>query len=253
MAKKWTEDEQILALNLYHLLPFGRLHKGAKEIISLASIMERTPSSVAMKLCNFASLDPKIYETGRKGLKGASKGDRELWSWHLENSDKFQEKSQILLEILSKNDVLSSDDIKAQTKIIKTEKTSIVKTRIGQSIFRKMVLENYESKCCFSGVDIPQLLVASHIVPWADREDVRLNPRNGLCLSSIHDRAFDQGFWTLSDHGEILICDVLKKSGSIFVAEQFLEYEGRSLSLPKEHYPDAEFIQHHRKEIYQSS
>ena len=141
MAKKWTEDEQILALNLYHLLPFGRLHKGAKEIISLASIMERTPSSVAMKLCNFASLDPKIYETGRKGLKGASKGDRELWSWHLENSDKFQEKSQILLEILSKNDVLSSDDIKAQTKIIKTEKTSIVKTRIGQSIFRKMVLE----------------------------------------------------------------------------------------------------------------
>ncbi len=253
MRKNWTDSDQILALNLYHMLPFGRLSETTAEIKALAAQMDRTPGSVSMKLCNFASLDPVIYESGRKGLSNVSKKDREIWAWHIENPKEFQKKSQKLLDEISDEDVLSSDDIKTQNRATKTERKSVIKIRIGQSIFRKMVLENYQGKCCFSGVDIPQLLVASHIVPWADREDIRLNPRNGLCLSSIHDRAFDQGFWTLSDHGEILICDFLKKSGSTFVMEKFLEYEGRSLSLPKEHYPDVEFIQHHRKEIFQSS
>jgi putative restriction endonuclease len=128
MAKSWTEDEQILALNLYHLLPFGRLHKGAKEIISLASIMARTPSSVAMKLCNFASLDPVIYESGRKGLQGASQADRALWAWHVENPKRFRIKSQALLETISEDDVPSSDDLKSQSIVLKTEKTALVKT-----------------------------------------------------------------------------------------------------------------------------
>ncbi len=250
MAKKWTEDEQILALNLYHLLPFGRLHKGAKEIISLASIMDRTPSSVAMKLCNFASLDPKIYETGRKGLQGASQGDRKLWKWHIDYPDKFTEKSQSLLEVLSKGDVLSSDDINSQSNVLKTERNAIVKTRIGQSIFRKMTLENYSYKCCFSGVDLPQLLVASHIVPWAKNEDLRLNPRNGLCLSTIHDRAFDQGLWTLNEDLEILISDYLKHSNSQFINDQFLRFEGKKLSLKCKDKPETEFLSFHRDQIF---
>ena len=250
MAKLWTEDEQILALNLYHLLPFGRLHKGAKEIISLASIMARTPSSVAMKLCNFASLDPVIYESGRKGLQGASQADRALWAWHVEYPEKFRIKSQALLEIISEDDVPSSDDLKSQSIILKTEKTTLVKTRIGQSIFRKMVLDNYDSKCCFSGVDIPQLLVASHIVPWAEREDIRLNPRNGLCLSSLHDRTFDQGFWTLNEQAEIVISDALKSSESNFLQEQFMAYEGKTLALAKSHMPEQEFLRFHREHVF---
>jgi len=253
MRKDWTEEDQMLALNLYHMLPFGRLHRGTPEIVALAKLMGRTVNSVSMKLNNFASLDPIIYESGRKGLPNVSKKDREIWAWHVENPKKFQEKSQQLLDEISEDDVLSSDDIKTQNRTVKTERKSVVKIRIGQSIFRKMVLDNYSSKCCFSGLDLPTLLVASHIVPWADREDIRLNPRNGLCLSSIHDRAFDQGLWTLSDHGEIVISDALKKSDSGFVIEQFLEYEGQSLLLPKEHLPDNEFIQHHRKVIFKSS
>jgi putative restriction endonuclease len=250
MAKSWTEDEQILALNLYHLLPFGRLHKGAKEIIALASIMERSPSSVAMKLCNFASLDPVIYESGRKGLQGASQADRALWAWHVEYPEKLRIKSQALLEIISEDDVPSSDDIKSQSIILKTEKTTLVKTRIGQSIFRKMVLDNYDSKCCFSGVDIPQLLVASHIVPWAEREDIRLNPRNGLCLSSLHDRTFDQGFWTLNEQAEIVISDALKSTESNFLQEQFKAYEGKTLVSAKSHMPEQEFFRFHREHIF---
>jgi len=250
MRKDWTEDDQILALNLYHMLPFGRLHHRNPEIIALAGTMGRTPSSLSMKLVNLASLDPVITSSGRKGLSKATKMDREFWAWHIENPKEFQKKSQQLLDEISRDDVLSSDDIKTQNKTAKTEKKSVVKVRIGQSIFRKMVLGNYEFKCCFSGVDIPALLVASHIVPWSDREDIRLNPKNGLCLSSIHDRTFDQGYWSLNDQGEILISKALKRSESRFIADSFLAYEGRRINAPIEHFPDHEFLAFHREKIY---
>ena len=250
MRKNWTDSDQILALNLYHMLPFGRLSETTAEIKALAAQMDRTPGSVSMKLCNFASLDPVIYESGRKGLSNVSKKDRKIWAWHIENPKEFQEKSQKLLDEISDGDVLSSDDIKTQNRTTRTERKSVVKIRIGQSIFRKMVLENYQGKCCFSGVDIPQLLVASHIVPWADREDIRLNPKNGLCLSSIHDRAFDQGYWTLSEDSKIVISEELKRSNSNFIKENFLQYEGRGLLLPKNYNPDPKFLYYHREIIF---
>jgi predicted restriction endonuclease len=250
MRKNWTDSDQILALNLYHMLPFGRLSETTAEIKALAAQMERTPGSVSMKLCNFASLDPVIYESGRKGLSNVSKKDRKIWAWHIENPKEFQEKSQKLLDEISDGDVLSSDDIKTQNRTTRTERKSVVKIRIGQSIFRKMVLENYQGKCCFSGVDIPQLLVASHIVPWADREDIRLNPKNGLCLSSIHDRAFDQGYWTLSEDSKIVVSEELKRTNSNFIKENFLQYEGRGLLLPKNYNPDPKFLDYHREIIF---
>lgn len=252
MRKDWTEEDQILALNLYHMLPFGRLHRGTPEIIALAKLMERTVNSVSMKLNNFASLDPVIYESGRKGLPNVSNKDREIWAWHIENPKEFQEKSQQLLNEISQDDVLSSDDIKTQNKTAITEGTSVVKVRIGQSIFRKMVLDNYDSKCCFSGVDLSTLLVASHIIPWSEREDIRLNPRNGLCLSSIHDRAFDQGLWTINDHSEILISYELKSTSSEFIEEQFLAYEGKTLFEAKNHQPEPEFFKFHRELVFKN-
>ena len=78
LGSRWTEDETKLALFLYFQLPFGKLHSGTQEIVQLAAAIGRTPSSVAMKLSNFASLDPKITESGRKGLDGASKLDRQM-------------------------------------------------------------------------------------------------------------------------------------------------------------------------------
>ena len=250
MRKNWTDSDQILALNLYHMLPFGRLSETTAEIKALAAQMDRTPGSVSMKLCNFASLDPVIYESGRKGLSNVSKKDREIWAWHIENPKEFHEKSQKLLDEISDKDVLSSDDIKTQNRTTRTERKSVVKIRIGQSIFRKMVLENYQGKCCFSGVDIPQLLVASHIVPWADREDIRLNPKNGLCLSSIHDRAFDQGYWTLSEDSKIVVSEELKRTNSDFIQENFLQYEGRGLLAPEKYNPDPKFLDYHREIIF---
>ena len=85
----WTKEQLKLAYHLYCQLPFGKLHSRNKEIVQLASLIGRTPGAVAMKLVNFASLDPKITGSGRRGLGNASDLDREVWSefhadWDLE-------------------------------------------------------------------------------------------------------------------------------------------------------------------------
>ena len=79
-GRRWTEEETKRSLYLYFQTPFGRMHATNPEIIALAKAIDRSPDSVAMKLCNFASLDPKITESGRKGLEGATKLDRQIWA-----------------------------------------------------------------------------------------------------------------------------------------------------------------------------
>lgn len=72
----WTRDELLLATNLYCKLPFGQLHKGNPAIIELAGLLHRTPSPVALKLANFASLDSSL---ARAGMSNASHLDRQVW------------------------------------------------------------------------------------------------------------------------------------------------------------------------------
>ena len=76
-GKRWTSDELLVALNFYHKLTFGQLHARQPAIIALAEKLGRSSNSVAMKLCNFASLDPALKLRGIKGLEGASALDRE--------------------------------------------------------------------------------------------------------------------------------------------------------------------------------
>ena len=74
------------------------------------------------------------------------------------------------------------------------------KRRKGQDYFRRMILANYNCRCALTGIDIPQLLLASHIIPWKDKshKKERLNPENGICLSALYDKAFDKGLITFS-------------------------------------------------------
>ena len=73
---KWTREHFLIALNLYCKLPFGKFDRTNKVVIDVASKMGRTPSSLAMKLGNFASLDPVQRARGIKGLSGATKQDQ---------------------------------------------------------------------------------------------------------------------------------------------------------------------------------
>lgn len=72
----WSRNQLLIAFNLYCQMPFGKMDSRNPEVIKYAGIIGRTPSALAMKLSNIASLDPEITSTGRSGLKGASS------QWH---------------------------------------------------------------------------------------------------------------------------------------------------------------------------
>ena len=133
-----------------------------------------------------------------------------------------------------------------------TELVASVKVRRGQSFFRQAILGSYESRCCISGIAVPELLVASHIKPWTDFPDERLDLRNGLCLSRLHDGAFDNGLITLDENLRVVLSSELRGYYPQPALEQnFSPYEGQPIRLPEKlAEPAAEFLAYHRSEIF---
>lgn len=131
------------------------------------------------------------------------------------------------------------------------ERETLVRTRVNQSFFRKTILAAYNSKCCITGLAIPELLNASHIVPWADDLNNRVNPRNGLCLNVIHDRAFDRGLLTITSDFNVRLSSLLRTVQHDKAAENLLfSYEGVQISLPDKFVPDVHFIEYHNQRIF---
>jgi putative restriction endonuclease len=114
----------------------------------------------------------------------------------------------------------------------------IVKSRVNQSLFRKVVVNNYSNSCAICSLDIQNLLVASHILKWSENKEHRLNPTNGLCLCNIHDRAFELGYIGINTDYSILVSNELKqvKEKSTF-SSLFGRHENKSIILPDKFYP----------------
>jgi HNH endonuclease len=255
VRRNWTREELIAAFNLYCQLPFGKLDQNTPQIKQLARLLERTPSSIAMKLVNFASLDPAITANGRVGLKGASKLDREIWAEFNADWAGLAVESQLELENLAEEhgEKLQFDDVDSETVDKATEtfvegrtRSAIVQVRVNQSFFRRAVLASYQGRCCMSGVNHPRLLVASHIVPWSQDVTNRLNPRNGLCLSALHDRAFDSGLISLNNDYQVIISDKLKHKADEFTQINLISLQGKTITLPEKFLPDRSFLEKHR-------
>lgn len=113
-------------------------------------------------------------------------------------SDKVVDKEEV------KNAISGYDNLN------ETERSAIVKSRVGQGLFRKRLLDKYESTCIITGVSLKKLLVASHIKPWAvSNNEERLSEENGLLLSPTYDKLFDYGLITFSNHGKMIISSQL--------------------------------------------
>lgn len=106
------------------------------------------------------------------------------------------------------------------TGLIGEVKLRQVRARVNQNIFRQIVLSNYSGKCALTGIDIPGLLVASHIIPWAENKEQRLNPENGICLSSLYDRAFDLGLISFDEEKKVISSSRLANN----VGKQYFDY-----------------------------
>jgi len=250
---RWEKDQTKLAFYLYCQIPFGKLHQGNPEIVELAKLIGRTPSAVAMKLVNFASLDPAITGTGRKGLSNSSTQDREIWDeFNADWEGLAVECQHLRTELAGQPEMVAAPDTESDELSDYTGETKrvFVEQRIKQSFFRRAVLSSYRGRCCMSGVAESRLLTASHIVPWSKDKTNRLNPRNGLCLSALHDRAFDKGLITLSDDLRVIVSKMLKQRTETFVKELVAAIEGRPIESPERFMPSPDFIMRHRKDVF---
>jgi len=244
--KPWTREQLKLAFYLYCQLPFGKLHSRNPKIIEISTIIGKTPSALAMKLVNFASLDPAIQNRGRKGLGNASLADKEIWNEFHNDWEKLTIECETVLYNNSPPIVGSElPDYTGETH------DSIVSIRLGQSFFRKAVLASYQNICCISGVSLPQLLIASHIIPWSEAKENRLNPSNGLCLSAIHDKAFDKGLITVMPDYTIRISKKLKENTSNSQQMKLLvAIDKQMIKLPEKFLPNKDFLSWHNKNIF---
>lgn len=253
----WTRQQLLVAFNLYCQMPFGKMHFRNPEIIKYAKLIGRTPSALAMKLTNIASLDPAITSTGRKGLEGASTTDKAMWEEMQVNWEQFAIEAQQAVRTFrttteyeaTTDEICTLDEVVDYTGSNKLIQTT---TRVGQDFFRRTVLSAYDYQCCITGLAISKLLVASHIVPWRIDETNRLNPRNGLCLSMLHDKAFDIGIITIAEDMTVSVSRKYATNVDHFFNSSLLVYDGKPIALPEKFYPDMEFLAYHRKYIFEA-
>ena len=128
-----------------------------------------------------------------------------------------------------------------------TEKNSIIKSRIGQGLFRKKLLQKYENRCIITGINDTRLLIASHIKPWeVSNNEERISKNNGLILSSTYDKLFDIGLITFENSGKILISNDLNvENRKILNLENGTVYDIKFSDLMKknlEYHRDVRFL-----------
>ena len=247
----WTRDEHVLAFNLYCQIPFGTIHMRNPRVIELARLLGRSVGAVSYKLTNFARLDPALQARGIRGNTHGSKGEEEVWREFADHPEALAfESERLLAERLGKPiEEVAEIDVRGLPPEGK-EREAMVRVRVNQAFFRRRILSAYEFRCCVTGIAVRDLLVASHIVPWASDVANRLNPRNGLCLNALHDRAFDRGLMWVDD---AFVVRFSRRIGECPDEDRpslawLLSFEGQPLRLPKRFAPDSDLLRRHAHE-----
>lgn len=266
MNESWTRDQLLVVFNLYCKLPFAKTKAGNPLVIQVAHLIGRSPASVAMKLGNFGSFDPALRTKGIKGLSRTSRADRAIWDEFNQSWEKLSIESELATERLQASAQMKPlekvrakrsgeiDSSKLQDVLAgPSEAARQVKLRLHQRFFRDAVLASYGSSCCVCSNPIPQLLTAGHIIPWSEREDLRANPRNGLCLCSLHHVAFDCGLWTVDDSFQISLSPQIDAYlPNKTLESNFVLYSKAKIHMPDKFWPEQEFLAYHRMNLFRS-
>lgn len=272
----WSRAELLAAFRLYCRTPFGRLHQHNPDIIALAERMGRSASSVGMKACNFASLDPAMQKRKKAGLANASRADRELWEQFLADSATIAEAAEAAYIGLMGTDVSQAPAEQTQPDAPRPDADSevadldlpmlpempegpatverLIRARRLQGFFRDAVLTSYGQRCALTGLAEPVVLNASHIIPHAHDHKRSADPHNGLCLNALHDRAFDRGLISFDPDLRLLLSPRLHRTDPATAPaahlQMFLALEGTALQLPERFEPDPEALRYHRETLF---
>lgn len=245
-GKPWTDDETVLAYYYYCMIPFGQIHQNNPEIIRISQLLGRTPSSVVFKMGNLGHFDPELQKRNISGLKNASKKDAEIFERFSKDWAGLSFRAANIERHLSGEEEIPDELPVGEETIRPTKK------RINQTFFRDAVLSAYQRKCCITGIDIPALLIASHIKPWRDSDPKteRTNPSNGLCLNPLHDKAFDGGLLTVLPDYTIRISSRLRSSEDNEGLRWLLRSDRQKIALPERFVPQKEFLEYHNDVVF---
>lgn len=271
----------MMAFALYCLLDKKYCDDKGADVRRLAASLHRTPDAVALKIWNIAAHDANRRELGRVGMRHGSKLDMQIWEWFAERGDDFLFDCVSLLDdALAKSpldieghfitDRVSS--VERFTTQLGRETKAVVKKRLGQTYFRNTLLLNYKGVCCLTGLAIPNMLVASHIKPWADSTPTeKTAAANGLLLNALHDRAFDQGLITIDHDYRIQVAhdgvrdlmsrmtspdmdaddiEAIKAAANSANERMLYAYEGHAIHMPRSNPPSHEFIDWHHRHVW---
>jgi hypothetical protein len=223
------------ALALYLVTDFGRFHTRNPDVIALAGRIGRTPGSVALKLANLAALDESLPQ---KGMANASATDRRVWEAFLQAPDAvvaaFAQQMAPAPAGLAEG-AAAFDHLGGVRQVVAPQ-------RVGQDLFRRMVLTGYGGRCALTGVDDARLLNASHIVGWAEDATQRMRPTNGICLNALHDRAFDRHLITFDADWRMVIAPQVSDAARA----QLQRGVAGALQMPARFLPDAGLMARHR-------
>ncbi len=248
----WSRQELIVAYNLYCKTPFTKINSINPGIKELAKIIDRSPSAVALKLANFARLDPALQARNISGMSHGSKGEEAIWLEFNNNWEDLVFESEIILAEISRSTIETAAGINiADLPKEGKERNQVVKTRVNQNFFRKAVLASYDNSCCITGISEPEILVAGHIIPWSKDRKNRMNPQNGICLNALHDKAFDLGLITITPEFKVKISNQLYKRIKKTTSEVFfLPFIDKKIKLPQKFIPLLECLDYHNSNIF---
>lgn len=172
-------------------------------------------------------------------MSNASRLDRIVW-------DRFYGNWGALAAIEDAERVVTEQ---LPARLTAAERITVV--RMGQGFFRNAVLAAYELRCCVTGIGAPELLRASHIIPWAVSTAHRLNPSNGVCFNALHDAAFDVGLIGLDEDLRVMVSRSTRdRMPQEAYADYFSRYEGKRIRTAERFAPDAECLRYHRESVF---
>lgn len=147
---------------------------------------------------------------------------------------------------LGKKEVEEIENLQKDKKLTETEKATLIKARKGQGLFRDKLKEKYNNRCIITDINVSQVLIASHIKPWAvSNNEERLSVNNGLLLSATFDRLFDSGLVTFKKDGTLLISNLISKDN----IEKLHLKEGQIYDIKYNPGMD-EYLNYHNEVIY---
>lgn len=139
-------------------------------------------------------------------------------------------------------------DIQSENYHADDEKSEATRSS-KQSVFSNKVKNNYGNTCAICGIQTKSLLIGSHIIPWATRKDIRLDPSNGISLCVMHDKLFDAGYITLSTEYKVVFSDVVNSDLPLKAITDLIK--GVKIRRPKKSPPKEEYLHYHRNQVFE--